>query len=372
VAPHPPSPGRPSFWVLSLALAWAVPANAQEQVGPARCVSCHSSLAKTSWEQKHRGTAKQLDQPKAAAFAAATGGNPKAARCVACHAPTTAGADKGVSCETCHGAGSLYRVPHQQPSFYQKPESEWLGLVNLYGQPDRIAKACVGCHVLDPDQDGALAAAGHPTGVEYAALGRKLDAMKHWPSNDLDALLSRRRGYDAAFLARVTGAAQGGVTARVARLPKPARPVAAASPKTTTVPAPPKATPEADPFFADEVPEYVPGTIDTAAPRRIPRTIAAEPPPAAIAPAPLAPEPAATPAPAAPKAGAAASRPPAADAAELRGRALLAARLLLRDGVVARGVPPPAPSASWSGPDGELLRLQDEALALAMDTLRQE
>ena len=137
----------------------AAVAGAQDQVGPARCTNCHVGLAKPSWEQKHRKSARQLDDPKAVTFAAATGGNVRAPRCVSCHAPITVGAEKSVSCETCHGPGSLYRTPHQQPAFYKQPESAWQGLVNLYDQPGRIAKLCVGCHVLDPDKDREIAAA---------------------------------------------------------------------------------------------------------------------------------------------------------------------------------------------------------------------
>ena len=33
-------------------------------------------------------------------------------------------------------------------------------------------------------------------------------------------------------------------------------------------------------------------------------------------------------------------------------------------------LPPPAPPLEFSGPDAELLRLQDEILALALETLR--
>jgi hypothetical protein len=373
VLPHLPSAGRRAACALSLTLSLCAAArvgSGQEQVGPARCFSCHASLAKASWEQKHRGSAKQLDEPKAAAFAAGTAGGTRAPRCLACHAPTTAGSEKGVSCETCHGPGSLYRVPHQQPAFYQKPDGEWQGLVNLYGNPERIARTCVGCHVLDPDKDAAIAAAGHPTGANYAALGKKLDEMKHWPSNDPDALLSRRRSYDAAFLGRVTSAAAGPVAARLARLPKSAAPAAAKTAQSVAPSSGPpvRTAPADDPFFADEVPEYVPGTIDTRPPKRVIRTIAPEPPPAAITPAPLAqPEP-----PPAPSTAAAtlSARMPPQDVAELRGRAVRAARQLLKEGAVARGLPPPRPQAGWPGPDGELLRLQDEALALALEAMR--
>jgi hypothetical protein len=362
----------------------ARPSSAQQQVGPGRCVNCHSSLAKTSWEQKHRGSARQLDEPKAARFAAATGGNARDARCVACHAPTTAGADKGVGCESCHGPGSLYRTPHQQAAFYQKPEGQWLGLANLQGNADRIATLCIGCHVLDPQKDAAIAAAGHPTGAGYAALGKKLDEMKHWPSNDEDAPLSRRRAYDAAFLARVTAAASGTIGARVAKLPKPTGGTAP-SPSPgggvagrATPPAKPSAAGDVDPFFADEVPEYVPGTAPAVASTpRLVRTLAPDAPPVEIARAPIAPEATVAPAPvpgdtptASARGPVAPASGPPADVAELRGRAVKAARQLLKDAAGTLTLAKPSAPDAFEGPDGELLRLQDEALELALDTLR--
>jgi hypothetical protein len=70
--------------------------------------------------------------------------------------------------------------------------------------------------------------------------------------------------------------------------------------------------------------------------------------------------------PAAPKA----PRPPAAEAVALRGEALQALEKLLRSGARTPAAHDPARPGEYSGPDGELLRLQDEVLALALEALR--
>jgi len=63
-------------------------------------------------------------------------------------------------------------------------------------------------------------------------------------------------------------------------------------------------------------------------------------------------------------------RPPAADAAALRGEAIQAVEKALRAGARTPGAPDPLKPGEYSGPDGELLRLQDEVLALALEALR--
>ena len=72
---------------------------------------------------------------------------------------------------------------------------------------------------------------------------------------------------------------------------------------------------------------------------------------------------AAEPAPAAPKS-------PAGQVAELRGKSAQILERLLRSGARAANAPAPAKPAEFKGPDGELLRLQDEVLVLAIEALR--
>lgn len=64
------------------------------------------------------------------------------------------------------------------------------------------------------------------------------------------------------------------------------------------------------------------------------------------------------------------ARPPAAEAAALRGEAVRVLEKLVRSGARTKDAPPPAKPAEYSGPDGELLRLQDEVMALALEALR--
>ena len=63
-------------------------------------------------------------------------------------------------------------------------------------------------------------------------------------------------------------------------------------------------------------------------------------------------------------------RPKAAQVAELRGRAATLLEQLLRAGARTPTAPAPTRPVEFKGPDGELLRLQDEVLALALEALR--
>ena len=64
------------------------------------------------------------------------------------------------------------------------------------------------------------------------------------------------------------------------------------------------------------------------------------------------------------------SRSPAATVAAIQGRAVsLLDRLLRREGRAPVRVIPPEPTTEYRGADAELLRLQQEILALALDAL---
>jgi hypothetical protein len=56
--------------------------------------------------------------------------------------------------------------------------------------------------------------------------------------------------------------------------------------------------------------------------------------------------------------------------AAARGTAASVLARALRQGARAPNLPPPARPREFKGPDGELLRLQDEVLALALEALR--
>jgi hypothetical protein len=121
--------------------------------------------------------------------------------------------------------------------------------------------------------------------------------------------------------------------------------------------------------------DYVPEPVAAAAPKAAP-----VPPPRIATTVPLSlaedvPVPRALPTPssaASPAASPAAARlrPRSAEIAELRGRAAVLLERLLRSGARSPGAAAPTPPVEFGGPDGELLRVQDEALALALEALR--
>jgi hypothetical protein len=397
-------------------------APAQEYVGGTKCFNCHK-LGRKAWQESHAQTLAQLSEPKAAEYAKATGGDAKHPKCLACHAPVTvAGAPAAVSCESCHGPAKGWITPHQEPAFYAAPPAQWMGLRNLHKNSKEIARICVECHVVN---DKAIAAAGHPVGASFDA-GRDLASPKmvHWPSGTTGD--ARVRTYDRAFYAAVTrdgaplvasrsaglgpakaaggappkpAAAVAGSAARAAAPavnPKPGAPAAASSdeyadlgddefvqggsapsaaaaPAIASAPAPPRPKPR--PIERLALPDAPSGAFEQAPVRIERQPVAAKVP---SAPAVTAARAAAAPGapPAAPPAATVATPPAVASAkprniAEARGRAALVLADLIRQ-KKKLDLPPPAPPAEFAGPDGELLRLQDEVMALALETLRKE
>jgi Meckel syndrome type 1 protein len=378
--------------LLSLALPGATHAQAGS-VGPAKCYSCHKELAKPVYEKVHKPALGQLDKPNAAAFAKAIGaGDPHGPRCLECHSPPVPGAAAGVSCEACHGPGKNYRDDHQDPAFYKQADRK--GMLDTYNKPAVIAKLCVECHVT-PDK--ALAAAGHPTGADFDP-EQAIKKIVHWPSADQD--LSRKRdAYGPAFYKQVGDAARplvkvravSGAGAPAAKPPAPAAvapPAAAPAAPAAPRPAParaaaaPVAVPLSsdDPLFAEQVPLYEgpSGGGARAAAAAAPRPPAPRRPPPSIVedrPAGFA-EPALTPATPAPPAEASSAQPAVPTAARpaappsARDRSLVLLERLLRTRAHQLDLPPPSPAAEFRGTDSELLRLQDEILALALEALR--
>jgi hypothetical protein len=347
----------------------------------------------------HFNTLKQLDAPKSAQWAKAIGlADPYDVKgaCVKCHGTVFRGdANAGVSCESCHGPSSKYNDIHQQKGKYA--EAVAAGLRDLKDKPPTIAKTCVECHVVP---DPRLAAAGHPAGEAFDA-GASIQKIVHWKTT-----------YNYAQITAAGKAAAGGRTAAGAARPAPAgtKPAApapapaggapaaaaplakapAAVPPVAAAPAPGKAAAPAGPAApwdwdqpvrqlpADYVPEpasdqppaaAVPGPAARAAPRRprpepaVPPSLAEERPvPANLTPTVVA--------------GAAAEPPKsttrtkAAEIAEARGKGAVLLDKLLRAGTRAKDAPAPSRPVEFRGPESELLRLQDEALALALEALR--
>jgi hypothetical protein len=407
-------------------LAPLSPAAAQYKVlGPTSCVSCHDHERQAlKWQKEepanlgvkaHFNTRKQLDAPKAAAYAKAIGlADPYDLKgsCVQCHATVFKGdANAGVSCESCHGAASGYNEPHQAKGSYAKAVS--LGLRDLRGQPAAIAKTCVECHVT---ADKRLGDAGHPKGDAFDA-GVSLQKIVHWAATyDYAAIGAAGKKLTAAKLGGAAGPGPKPPAATAAPPPPgaSAKPPAGGPPATTAAatPAPAKppkgaaAAPTAEPapwdwdqpvraLPADYVPDSGGGDAATPAPTadkptpapkrgrsRVPLSIAYESPlppavPGSTEPAPLtaAVAPAAsvpaTPAPSGSGLTASASvAPPPASAPDASGRILSLLERALRAGTRGPGLSPPARPREYPGPDGELLRVQDEAMALALEALR--
>lgn len=422
-----PSTSRtiPAAFAAAALLLAAAPAAAQTVIGPTKCTTCHDhDRQATRWQREepalykdkaHYSTRKQLEAPKAAAYAKAIGlADPYDVKgsCVACHATVFRGdANAGVSCESCHGGASSYLDPHQVKGAYAQAVS--LGLRDLRGKPPAIAKACVACHLTT---DKRLVAAGHPSGASFD-VGAGLQKIVHWATS-----------YDFAAVTAAGRAAMGGAAAAAPRPPAAAGTAAASTSGGGTTAAPPgppaagglRASGSVGAAAAPARPldggaaaapwdwsqpiralpdDYVPETPPVAAgPAGLPRSGSVARPPAVEAPgvpasprrarpvSPLVSAPSLaedlpiTPAVVATETPALASPPPppinpaarslTARVAAARGGAAVALARVLRQGAKSPAVPPAAAPREFKGPDGELLRLQDEALALALEALR--
>jgi len=342
--------------LLVLLLPLSRPLRAQYTfLGPSGCVNCHDHERQTTqWrkaepqalKRSHYKSLDSLEDKQAGAWARAAGladAYDAKGSCVRCHATVYKGEpNAGVSCESCHGAASGYNAIHQEKGAYAKAVAG--GLADLRNLPAAIARRCVSCHVVD---DAALVRAGHPSGRNFVA-GDSLRKLVHWNA-----------AYDSGVVtaeARKLFKAEAAATAPApAPAPAPVNLEKEAPPAATPSSAPPPSLPDwwkdapllpADYTIAEDVPA-VPTAFVT-------RRAASSPPPADVAPA--APEPQ-TPS-------------PPRDVAELRGELLKLLQGLIASGARADRLPPAAPAFEFSGPESELLRLQDEALVLALELLR--
>jgi hypothetical protein len=271
------------------------------------------------------------------------------------------------------------------------------GLRDLKSKPPAIAKACVACHLTT---DKRLVAAGHPSGAEFD-VGAGLKKVVHWET-----------AYDFAAVSAAGKAAMGPAAARAAAAPGPPAAAGVAPPapggaaavkgaaRATGAAAAPAAPTAASAPWDWNAPiralpeDYVPETAEPATPAAAgrpaaaagaaavpaaPRAPRAAPPRAAPAPS-LAEDLPVTPAIVATNAAAVAPPPAApvsagprsatARVAEARGGAAVVLARVLRGGAKVPALPPASPPREFKGPDGELLRLQDEAIALALEALR--
>jgi hypothetical protein len=357
------------LWLAALC-AWPRPAAAaaHRTLGYQDCEKCHKA-AVSKWLREepgslgakaHANTHKQLTGDKAAQFARAIGlANPAdpGGRCASCHATVVRRRVRsGVSCESCHGAANDYLGVHDKEPWRESyKKSLPLGMRDLHGKPDAIARLCVGCHVT-PDQ--ALAAAGHPNGKDFDA-GASLKKLVHWTA----AFTPDQKEHAQYDFAQVTSLAKPMVAAALQGRGAAPRPAAASSagPAPRPAPATTAASPwdwnAAVPMLPADYPSDASGTTAAAAAPSIAQDLPLQRDelPAVGSPAPP------------PRTG---PKPTAAELSELRGRAaVLLARLISEGRRTPRLEEPPKPG-EFKGPDGELLHLQDVVLYLALETLR--
>lgn len=340
-------------WATALALLLpAAPARAADVLGPAECIRCHNhSLQAERWQKKeveqlgkkaHFNTLAQLRLPEAIKIARLAGVRPDDPRCVACHGTVVRGRPRaGVSCESCHGPGSGYNEPHQKPNQYEA--SVALGMADLRVKPANIVEVCVRCHVTT---DGDFRDAGHPTGEKFD-VATALARIEHWVWE------KRRTVIDMAEVGRLGRAA---VARQVAKIPPP-KPRAEGTADAT---APTPSGRGLDPAAAQPLPaDYTEPMVDAGGSAGGFESFDAG---AAAAPAGASPFAAAR----AAQSTAAGAKAPATTRSRLALRQ--EALKLLLDAIRAGRGPSSKDFApgEYAGADSELLRLQDELLALAL------
>jgi hypothetical protein len=358
--------------LMLLALPSQADAQARAFVGPGKCTDCHDHKDEKEWSEKRDGDGRgkqhinalnQLADPKSDGWAKAIGlADPYDVRgtCVKCHATVVRGSpDFGISCESCHGAGRDYLQPHQEKGSYDK--SIPLGMRDVWKKPDKWVTDCMTCHVLgDNPTDPKLAAAGHPTGANFTIQTKFTPVAGHWTSKyTANQIASLGTPVRDRLLARVKTAAPAAAEPPPAAVAGPAAPPPPPPPTAATNTAPPPPPPTTGGVTPPPPPPPGPRRV-TPAPG-LPRTVApgpTEPPPASAEIAVvLPPDPVLPPT-------------PAGIVASLQGRLIgILDALLSRAVTVSTRVTPPERKTVYRGADAELLRLQDEVIALALEAL---
>jgi hypothetical protein len=367
----------PSYgWLVSgaasLVILFTHSASAQprEFVGPGKCIDCHDHQDEKAWAETKDGDGKgkrhlkaldQLEEAKAATWAKAVGVSDvydAKGTCVRCHGTVVRGsADFGVSCESCHGAGKDYLKPHQDKGAYQAAVA--LGMKDTMKKPDAWVRDCQSCHLLGANPgDAALVKAGHPAGDQFDLSTKFSSVALHWTSKyspNQIASLARSLRRDTAGPA-VVAPAPSMAAPKAAPIPVPTAAAPAVLPSTTAAPT---ATPAAS------VARPSPGPPSGTPPQPAPTPMLPSPPPQAeplIAP-PIVPSQAAG-------SDVAAPQSPAGMAGALQGRVVgLLEALLSRGARMPVRLVPAAPTLSYRGADAELLQLQREVIALALEAL---
>jgi hypothetical protein len=341
-----------------------------QTLGKAKCINCHDHENEKTWSEKkdgpppnnHLNALRQLEMPKAELFAKAIGlADPYEAKgsCAGCHGTTLKGnVIDGVTCESCHGAASGYIDVHQQKGAYR--QAVGLGLADTQRNPDAWAPMCVRCHVLN---DARLIQAGHPSGDDFDVGAKFATVALHWKSiypNKADIAARARTARAAITASRGPVAAPAMAAPVAASSPAPSVAVGAGAPVSAASAAPMPVAPR-------------PSALSPSAAGMPARASAALRPSAGVAASPASAasstDPARQPPPLAPIAILALPLSPSAAVAAVQGRVImLLDSLLRRDARAVVHITPPPP-VRYQGPDAELLRLQDEVLALAIESL---
>lgn len=303
---------------------------AQAVLGPARCTSCHDHARQTrQWQQEeparpggraHVNALRLLDAPKALSFARAAGlvsAWSASGACVRCHGTVFRGdANAGVSCESCHGPGRDYIELHQKKGAHAAAVAA--GMSDLRGKPAAIASLCVSCHAVS---DRRIVGAGHPSGAGFDA-GAGLRQIVHWTTS-----------YDYAQVSAAARVALSRVAA-VGPAPEPSGGAAAGPTPLTPGSAGSSAAGRwqgARPLPPDYVPENLPRAL--------------------------------------PEGRGIASESGLGEVLALRGRGLVLLARAVQSGERLQAPARTSPPAEFAGPEGELLRIQDELYALLLGTL---
>lgn len=370
------------LWLL-VAVGAAQAQGRREFVGPAKCVDCHDHKDEKEWSEKrdgdgkgkqHKNALNQLADPNADKYAKALGVDVYDVKgtCVSCHGTVVRGnADDGISCESCHGAGKDYLKPHQDQGAYQA--SLALGLKDVLKKPTNWVRDCVTCHVLGTNPtDAALVKAGHPSGDDFVVATKFLPVANHWTSkytaNEIGALANP---ITKQLLARL------GTASSVA--PPPPVPTPGPTPGPNPGPTPGPAPGPAPGPTPGPTPSPTPGPTPSPAPGRVEATTPGPAPtfprrggpvPLPPPPTPLSPVPPPPPAEIATVIDAPAAATPASLVGALQGRlAQLLGDLLARGVRTPVKMSAPATTTPYRGADAELLRLQEEVIALALEAL---
>jgi hypothetical protein len=352
-------------------------------LGPANCESCHEPNGRHNDEftwyntqdgvpgtsRLHKNALNQLAdsqyERQSEAFARAFDPNVSdwvdfvyqpSGPCARCHATVVNGyADYGVSCESCHGPAQGYLEPHKEEG--NRAAAIAAGLWDIYGKPEVWGAVCMNCHVLG---NQALIDAGHPSGVDFD-LGVKFQTTAlHFIENrsayTAASIASIGRGYMATIRAnlpvadRVTAGAGGGAEpgdvsggggAGADRGGAGGDTGAAGGAGETTV-----ARPETRGPVETRVVERI---IERPVPSGSGVLVAVDPELQVVDALPPT---------------------PAAVVAAVQGRLITVLRLLLNRGATSpRRITPPEDPVPYVGADAQLLRLQQEIIALALEAL---